>query len=75
MWRTLVGGEGLIEHGDFMILWRRDDEDFCAVLHVPSFKAVYFDLPAWAIHEKMQNEPETLGELRLLIMRGPSAVE
>ncbi len=62
----------VIEHGDFMIISKNIDDEYCTILHVPSFKALFFAFPPRFIHEKMKNDPDSLNELKDLIINGLS---
>jgi len=79
MWRELLSGapkvKRLIEHGVFLIIENTESSEYCTILHVPSFKCVDFPLPADMVHEKMKREPESLSELKKLIMEGPSGIQ
>jgi len=63
----------IIEHKVFIILDLAESDKYCIILHAPSFKYVTCPLPADSVYEKMINEPESLDELKTIIMEGPSA--
>jgi hypothetical protein len=77
MWHKLLGGiekiKRIIEHKVFIILDLAESDKYCIILHAPSFKYVTCPLPADSVYEKMINEPESLDELKTIIMEGPSA--
>ena len=78
MWRALLSSapkvKRLIEHDVFIIIENTESSDYCTILHVPSFKCIDFPLPADITHEKMVREPDSLPELKKLIMEGPSGL-
>lgn len=77
MWRALIGNapkvKRLIEHSVFIIIGLGETDRYCQILHVPSFKGIDCPLSAQETYEKMLNEPESLGELKQIIMRGSSS--
>jgi|GEM_PF-2580260 len=77
MWHKLMGGSEkvrrIIEHGVYIVLEPSEGKDYCFIIHAPSFKFITCPLPAEAVYEKMKNEPESLDELKKIIMEGPSA--
>lgn len=79
MWRSLLSGAPkigrIIEHGVFVILEHTDSSEVCTIIHAPSFKTVICPLPPDVAHEKMKREPESLQELKAIIMQGNSRLE
>ncbi len=76
MWHHLLGGsekvKRLIEHKVFIIMELIASEDSCIIIHAPSFKYITCPLSADVVYENMVSEPESLEELKSIIMDGPS---
>ncbi|HDM8135507.1 TPA: HNH endonuclease [Vibrio harveyi] len=76
MWHTLIGDspkvQRVIECGVFLIIELTESKEYCQIIHAPSFRGTFCPIPAEAVHFKMLNEPESLDELKHIIMQGSS---